>query len=298
MKKKSGYAVITGEPNAGKSTLLNAILGQNLSIVTPKPQTTRYRTPGIYTRGDVQIIFIDTPGILEPKYKLQHFMKKEIDSSLIEADVILLLVDASKYDTADLRELYDSYQKEFSRHKVFCVLNKIDLITNEHVLMIIDDVSKKFSFCEIVPVSAFSGFNVDELIRTIVKYIPEHEFYYGSDTVTTQSERFFVGEIIRESALFLYGEEVPYSVHVEIDEFKEREAGKDFIRASIILEKDSQKKIMIGSGGSMIKKLGEKARKEIEEFLHRPVYLELRVKVSKSWKNDEAFLKRKFNAST
>jgi len=297
MNKKAGYVAIIGEPNSGKSTLLNAILGQNLSIVTPKPQTTRNKIFGIYTNGNVQIIFVDTPGILKPKYELQNFMIMELESSFIEADVILLLIDASKYQEAELQTLNDNYKREFSEHKVICVLNKIDLITKEHVLLIINDVSKKFNFNDIVPISAISAYNVDELIKTIIQYLPDSEFYYSSETITTQSERFFVSEIIREQTLLLYSEEIPYSVYVEIDEFKERENRKDYIRAGVVVEKDSQKKIIIGSGGTMIKKIGERARKKIEEFLGRPVYLELHAKVRKNWKNDESFLKKRFYAA-
>jgi GTP-binding protein Era len=295
MEKRAGYVAIIGKPNSGKSTLMNAILGQQLSIVTPKPQTTRNKIFGIYTDATVQIVFIDTPGILRPKYKLQQFMKKELESSFVEADVILLLLDVSIYDRNELNDLYEQYEKDFSKHKVFCVLNKIDLISKERLLQIIDHVSKsELAPDEIVPVSALSGFNMDELVKTIIKYLPRNEFYFGAEIVATQSERFFVTEIIRKNALKLYGEEIPYSVYVEIEEFKENEFGKDLIRAAIIVEKDSQKMIIIGSGGRMIKKLGEHSRTEIEEFLERRVYLELHVKVRKNWKNNEKFLKRKF----
>lgn len=295
MEKKAGYVAIIGKPNSGKSTLMNEILGQQLSIVTPKPQTTRNKIFGIYTDVNSQIVFMDTPGILRPKYKLHQFMKKELESSFVEADVILLLLDVFIYDRNELNELYEQYKRDFSKHKVFCVLNKIDLITKERLLQIIDDVSKsELAPDEIIPVSALSGFNTDELVKTITKYLPKNEFYFGAEVVATQSERFFVTEIIRKNALKLYGEEIPYSVYVEIEEFKENEFGKDLIRAAIIVEKDSQKIIIIGSGGSMIKKLGERSRTEIESFLGREVYLELHVKVRRNWKNDEKFLKRKF----
>lgn len=298
MPKKSGFVSIIGKPNAGKSTLMNAVIGQNLSIVTPKPQTTRNKIFGIYTRENIQIVFTDTPGILKPKYKLQAFMKKELESSFSEADIIVLIIDVSVYDPEDAEEVIAKYSEEFGKHKIFCVLNKIDLITKEEVLHIINDVSKKFSFDEIIPLSASTGFNVKDFIDIITRYLPEGEFYFDSEIVASQPEKFFVSEIIRAHALKLLKEEVPFSVYVDIDEFKEREKGKDYIRASIILEKDSQKKIVIGRNGSMLKRLGEQSRCEIEEFLGKSVYLELFVKVRKNWKNDEDFLNRKFRVSS
>ena len=298
MGKKAGFVAIVGKPNAGKSTLMNAIMGQTLSIVTPKPQTTRNKIFGIYTKDDAQIIFVDTPGILKPQYKLQVFMKRELESSFLEADIIILIRDASKYDLNDIGEVYEKYKKEFSSHKVFCLLNKIDLLNKEVVLHIIKDVSTNFKFDEIIPLSAAKGFNVDELVRTIINYLPEHEFYFDGDIIASQPEKFFVSELIRAEALKIYEQEVPFSVYVEVDEFKERSKGKDYIRASIILEKDSQKKIVIGRNGLMIKTLGERARAQIEEFLGRKVFLELYVKIRKNWKNDEDFLKRKYIRSS
>jgi GTPase len=295
MNKKAGFVAIVGKPNAGKSTLLNAIIGQNLSIVTPKPQTTRNKIFGIYTKDNIQIIFVDTPGILKPQYKLQVFMKREIESSFLEADIIILICDVSKYDIETIKEVYEKYKQEFKSHKVFCLLNKIDLLNKEVLLHIIKDISQNFKFDEIIPLSASKGFNIDELIGTIAQYLPDNDFYFDSDVIASQPEKFFVSELIRAEALRIYAEEVPFSVYVEVDEFKEREKGKDYIRASIIVEKDSQKKIVIGRNGSMIKSLGERARKHIEDFLGRKVYLELFVKVKKNWKNDEEFLKKKFN---
>jgi GTP-binding protein Era len=297
MEKKAGFVAIVGKPNSGKSTLLNAILGQNLSIVTPKPQTTRNKIFGILTKDNIQIIFVDTPGILKPQYKLQVFMKREIDSSFLEADIILLVTDASRYDTGAVKEVYEKYEREFSGHKCFCILNKIDLRNKEEVLHMIRDISMNFKFDEIIPVSAFKGFNIDDVTGTIIKYLPENEFYFEGDIITSQPEKFFVSELIRAEALRLYKEEIPFSVYVEIEEFKERSKGKDYIRANIILEKDSQKKIVIGRNGTMIKLLGERSRKEIEDFLGKDVFLELFVKVRKNWKNDEEFLKRKFGGS-
>ncbi len=295
MAKKSGFVSIIGKPNAGKSTLLNTIFGQSLSIVTAKPQTTRNKVFGIFTKDDIQIVFVDTPGILKPKYKLQVFMKKELESTFIETDLIVLVYDSSKYDPESLKELYDTYKDEFKTKKSFILLNKIDLLTKEEVLNIISDVAVKYDFNEIIPVSARKNFNIDDFLKTVEKYLPENEFFFDKDIVATQPEKFFVSEIIREFALKFYQEEIPFSVFIDIEEFKERENGKDYIRANVIVEKDSQKGIIIGKGGEMLKKLGEYSRKEIEDFLGRPVFLELFVKVEKNWKNDEKFLKRKFS---
>ncbi len=295
MQKISGFAAIIGTPNAGKSTLLNSILGQNISIVTSKPQTTRNKIFGIYTKDNIQIVFVDTPGILDPKYRLQEFMKKEIDSSFAESDIIILVIDAFKYDSGILKSTYEKYRTEFSAHKLFCVLNKIDLLKKEEVLEMIKEVSDQFKFDEIIPVSATKKFNIDDLISTIARYLPESEFYFEPDAVTSQPEKFFVAEIIRQNVLKQFKDEIPFSVYIDVEEFKEREAGKDYIRASIIVERDSQKAIVIGTSGSKIKSLGESSRREIENFLGRKTYLELFVKVRKDWKNDEDFLKKNFN---
>jgi GTP-binding protein Era len=295
MQKYSGFVPIIGAPNAGKSTLLNSILGQNISIVTAKPQTTRNRITGIYTKDNVQIVFVDTPGILDPKYKLQQFMSREIETSVIESDIILLVIDITKYDRDSFEKMYKKYNREFSEHKLFCVLSKIDLIRKEDVLLVIRDISENFKVDEIIPISASKGFNIDDLLKTIIKVLPENEFFFDSDVLTSQPEKFFVSEIIRQNILRQFQDEIPFSVYIDIEEFIERDNGKDFIRASVIVERDSQKAIIIGESGSKIKKLGEQARKGIEEFLGRPVFLELFVKMRKDWKNDEDFLKKNFN---
>lgn len=295
MQKFSGFVPIIGAPNAGKSTLLNSMLGENISIVTPKPQTTRNRITGIYTKDNIQIVFVDTPGFLEPKYKLQQFMNREIESSVIESDIILFILDITKYDRSSFEKLFNKYNHDLAAHKLFCVLNKIDLIRKEDILLIIKDLSENFKIDEIIPVSAVKGFNIDELLKTIVKYLPENDFYFESDVLTSQPEKFFVSEIIRKNILKLYMDEIPFSVYIDIEEFKERDNGKDFIRASIIVERETQKGIIIGESGLKIKQLGEHARKGIEEFLRRPVYLELFVKMRKDWKNDDEFLKKNFN---
>lgn len=295
MQKFSGFVPIIGAPNAGKSTLLNAILGQKISIVTAKPQTTRNRITGIYTNENVQIVFVDTPGVLDPKYKLQQFMSREIESSVIESDIIILVIDINKYDRESFSTLYNTYNRLYGDHKIFCVINKIDLVRKEQVLPVIKDISENFRIDEIIPVSAVKGFNIEELLKTIIKYLPEGDFYFESDVLTSQPEKFFVAEIIRQNILRQFKDEIPFSVHIDIEEFKEREIGKDFIRASVIVERETQKAIIIGDSGNKIKKLGELSRKAIEEFLDRPVYLELFAKVRKDWKNDEDFLKKNFN---
>lgn len=294
-KTKAGFVNIIGKPNVGKSTLLNSILDFKLSIVTSKPQTTRNSILGIYTKDNVQIVFIDTPGILKPNYQLQTFMIQEIDRSFKDIDLILFLIDVNKFELEEIKEQYNTYHKNFSTNSTICVVNKIDLLKKEEVIVIIDELSKNFPFKEIVPVSARDNFNIDELLKTIISYLPEHKFFYDSDSLTVHKEKFFVSEIIREAALKLYNQEIPYSVWIEIEEYKDAEdKNKVFIKANVLIEKDSQKKIIIGEKGRMIKMLGTKARKEIESFLSRDVYLELFVKVKKDWKNDTKFLKSHF----
>ena len=292
MQKKSGFVTIIGAPNAGKSTLLNALIGENLSIVTSKPQTTRNRIFGILTEGNIQAVFVDIPGILEPKYRLQQYMASEIDDSFEEADLILVIYDTQKDSRGQLKKIVSKYGKSIGEKKSILVLNKIDSIKKEDLLKMLSEVQLLFNFTEIIPVSAKKKFNVVELKKVILNLIPEGEFFYGEDVITSQPEKFFVSEIIRKNLFRMMKEEVPFSVYVMINEFKERDIGKDYINASVIVERESQKSIIIGADGNRIKELGERSRKTIEGFLNREVYLELFVKVSKNWKNDEEFLRK------
>ncbi len=303
MQTKSGYAVILGLPNAGKSTLMNAILGQKLSITTKKPQTTRRKITGIFSGEDFQVIFLDTPGILKPAYLLQEKMLQMIEASIRDADVIVFMLDI-KSDPDGEKTFKDEFlQKLFQKNRkpVILVLSKVDLSTVGEV----QSATKKFEsdknpafasasagrFVKVIPIASPLGYNLNELMQTIVEYLPEHPKYYPDETLTDENERFFVTEIIREKILEQYKEEIPYSCEVIIVDFKEREKGKDFIMAEVIVEKESQKGILIGKNGAAIKKLGEKSRDAIEKFLEHPVFLELRVKVRENWRSDEKSLK-------
>lgn len=289
---KCGYASILGIPNVGKSTLMNSILKTKLSITTSKPQTTRKKILGIYSDEDSQIIFLDTPGIVEPKYLLQKKMVESINSALKEADIIISVVDTNKKTLSNFDETIIPLLKSANKSQVkFLVINKIDLIKKEELLQIIDMLNKKFQFDEIIPVSALTGFNVSELTATIKKYLPVHEPFYPTDILSQEPERFFISEIIREKVFEFYRDEIPYSTEVIIAEYKERENSKDYISAEIIIERESQKKIIIGKGGEALKKVGLRARKDIEKFLGREVFLELRVKVREDWRNDPRMMK-------
>ena len=293
MIHKSGYVAILGLPNAGKSTLLNTLLGQKISITNLKPQTTRKRILGILSEENFQVIFIDTPGILDPAYLLQEKMMDDVRLSGRDADVIVLLLDV-EVDPAGNKALNNSYVKESilkAPVKKILVLNKIDLLPQDRVKIILEHFEKSGKFDEIIPLSALQNFNTQKLLQTIDEYLPEGPKFYPDDIVATQNERFFVTELIRETILEQYSEEVPYSCEVLIEEFKERENSKDYISAEIVVEKDSQKAIIIGKRGAAIKNLGQIARESIEEFLGKDVFLELRVKVRKKWRSSESFLK-------
>ena len=285
---KCGYVCIIGKPNVGKSTLLNSLLSTKISAVTYKPQTTRKRVTAIYNDSDSQIIFFDTPGIFEPNYELQKIMVKTAMQTINEADIILYIIDVKQND---LRLTVLETFKENSK-PILLAINKIDLVHKNSILPLIEKAKDIFPFKEIIPISALRMTNMDELIKTLKTYLPYGEPLYPQDEISSQPERFFVTELIREKIFLQYGEEIPYSTAVYIEEFREAgEKKKDFIRAIILVERDSQKKIIIGKKGKAIKELGVTARKEIEFFLGRPVYLELFVKTKEKWRENPILLK-------
>lgn len=288
----TGYVALVGEPNVGKSTLMNAVLKQKISIVTDKPQTTRHKIVGVLSGENFQIIFLDTPGLISPKYLLHEVMMKFASSALDDADIVLFLVDAEKAK-ARLQESAKVIERAIPiKKKIFLVINKIDCIGKKDVLSIVENFHKEFPFDEILPISALNSFGTDELVAAIVNYLPKHPPFYPPDIISDAPEKFFVSEIIREKIFEQFSEEIPYSATVDIVAFKERTSKKHFISAEIFVERQSQKGILIGKGGAALKKVGERARAEIESFLGHPVFLELHVKVREKWRGSEAWLKR------
>lgn len=290
---KAGYCAIIGRPNSGKSTLLNEIAGTKLSIVTPKAQTTRKRVLGIYSSETTQVVFFDTPGILEPKYEMQSKMMQYVSDSIADADIITLLIDIEKYRTP---ESYFRGAQFKNLHKldkpIIIVINKTDLIHDKKDLLpIISEITEYFNPKAVIPISALRKDNISGYISFLEELMPQSDFLYDPEMLSTQPERFFVSELIRETVFMQFRDEVPYSTEISIVEFKERAFGKWYISADIIVERDSQKAIMIGKQGQKIKKLGERARKEIEAHLEMEIFLELFVKVRKNWRDSNTFLK-------
>ncbi len=294
MSYRSGYVALIGEPNVGKSTLLNALLGQKLSIVTPKPQTTRHKIAGILSGENFQIVFLDTPGLIKPKYALQEVMMSSANEALGDADIIMLIADASDAKSVEVlksSEMISRVLELKGSRPVLLVLNKIDRIGKGEILPMIESLGGAHKFEEIIPVSALKGENLDDLERTIIRYLPEGQPYYPEDHISDRDERFFVSELIREEIFKEYREEVPYSTTVEIEEFRESESErKTYVRAVIYVEKDSQKGIVIGKGGSGLKSIGQRARKQIEKLIGKEIFLELFVKVKDGWRNDRKSL--------
>lgn len=280
---KSGYVAIVGPPNVGKSTLINRVLGQKIAIVSSRPQTTRTRILGIITEPEYQLVFIDTPGIHRPKSTLARTMVQTALDSVREADVILLILDAKAPSPESVTELMLDELRSASMPTIL-VLNKLDLIKKESLLPLIEKYKGLYDFKAIVPVSALTGENLDRLLNEILNYTPEGEPYFPPETITDQQERFIAGEIIREKIFHFTGQEIPYAATIIIDEFKEvPEKQMISISATILVEKPSQKGIMIGRGGNLLKKIGEAARKDLEVMLDSKVFLRLWVKVQKDW---------------
>jgi GTPase len=288
---KAGYVAIVGEPNVGKSTLLNALLNQKLSIVSARPQTTRQRVLGILSSDEFQIVFLDTPGLLQPKYLLHEKMVQSANLALQDADVVLLLTEASR--GTELPAVVEQAAASVAgEKKLLLVINKVDTVQRQAVLPTIEHFARSGKFSDIVPISALKGENLADLQKTIVQYLPEHPPFYPADAVSEQPERFFAAELIREKIFELFREEVPYSTAVQIIDFKERDEGKTYINADIIVERDSQKGILIGKGGTALKRIGQRARVDIEQMVGRPVFLDLHVKVREKWRENETLLKR------
>lgn len=285
---KSGFVTLIGRPNVGKSTLMNHIIGQKIAITSNKPQTTRNRIQTVYTTEDMQIVFVDTPGIHKAKNRLGDYMVNIAERTLNEVDVILWLVEPSTFIGAGERHIIAQLKK--TKTPVILVINKTDTVKREEVLKFIDTYRKEFDFMEIVPVSALKGENTDVLLECVKKYIPYGPAFYDEDTVTDQPERQIVAELIREKALRLLSDEIPHGIAVTIENMKYRKKLVD-IEATIICERDSHKGIIIGKQGVMLKKIGSQARPEIEDLLETHVNLQLWVKVKKDWRDSDFLLK-------
>lgn len=286
-KHKSGFVNIVGNPNVGKSTLMNALVGERISIITSKAQTTRHRITGIVNGDDYQIVFSDTPGVLKPKYKLQESMLNFSASALIDADVLLYITD-----TVEKIDKHADFIAKVQRLDipVLVLINKIDLSDPKRLEAQVNDLHELLPKAEILPMSALHRFNVDNLLKRIIELLPESPPYFGKDALTDKPTRFFVSEIIREKILLYYQKEIPYSVEVVVESYKE-EKTKVNIQAVIIVERDTQKGIIIGHGGAALKKVGTEARRDIEKFIEQKVNLELFVKVEKDWRNHDNNLK-------
>lgn len=287
---RAGYVAIVGEPNVGKSTLMNALLKQKISIVTEKPQTTRQRVLGILSTDDAQIVFLDTPGLIKPKYLLHEKMLNSAESALRDADVILVMTDV-KRGTHLPREVEEIAIQKYSDKARILVINKVDTVYKPTILPTIAEFSNRGTFREVIPISALKDQNLDDLLKTVKGYLPLHPPFYPTDIVSDSPEKFFVAELIREKVFEQFSEEVPYSTAVEIREYREQEEGKTYIDADIIVERESQKGILIGSKGEALKNVGQAARKEIEEFIQHEVYLSLHVKVREHWREKEELLR-------
>lgn len=285
---KAGFVNIIGYPNVGKSTLMNSMVGEKLSIITSKAQTTRHRIMGIVNGDDFQIVYSDTPGIVKnPSYKMHQFMNLYINSALKDADILLLMTEP-EYEFAE-QDIIDKFNK--SSIPVIVVINKIDLSNQKAIMDDIEAWNTKMPKAEVIPVSAVNNFNIEKLFDSIIHYLPEHEAFYPKDELTDKSVRFFISEIIREKILLNYKKEIPYAAEVAIDQYKEEDR---LVRISAIIyvTRETQKAIILGHQGNAIKKTATAARLDIEDFIGKKVFLEITVKVSKDWRDNENTLKR------
>jgi GTP-binding protein Era len=288
-KFRSGFVAIIGRPNVGKSTLMNHLIGQKIAIMSDKPQTTRNKIHGVYTTDTSQIVFLDTPGIHKPQSKLGDYMMKTAEGALKEVEAVLFLIDVADGLGGGDRFIIEQLKKVDT--PVFLVMNKIDKVQPEQLLSIITQYKDLYPFAEIVPISALQGNNVETLLAQIQKYLPEGPQYYPADQVTDHPEQFVVSELIREKILHMTREEIPHSIAVGIEDMRVQENGVVYIGAVIFVERDSQKGIIIGKKGALLKEVGKQARRDIEALLGSRTFLELWVKVKKDWRNQERVLK-------
>ena len=286
---KSGFAAVIGRPNVGKSTLINALIGQKIAIMSDKPQTTRSRILCILTEEDAQIIFLDTPGVHKPKHKLGDYMAKATEGALHGVDVVVFVVDVTEKMGAG--EQYILKQLANVRVPVLLAVNKVDCIPREESLPVIANYAKAYDFAGIVPISAREGENLEGLLAEIKKYLPEGPQYYPADMVTDQPERLIVAELVREKVLELTRDEIPHAVAVDIEEMTTRAKGDVYIRAVIYVERESQKGIVIGARGALLRTIGQRARADVETLLGSKVYLDLWVKTRKDWRNRASALR-------
>lgn len=285
---KSGFVAIIGRPNVGKSTFMNKVIGQKIAIMSDKAQTTRNKIQGVLTEKDAQIVFIDTPGIHKPKHRLGDFMVKIAENTLNEVDAVLFMIDAKEgYGRGD-QYILDRLQEV--KKPIFLIINKIDLIHPDDLFPLIDQYKEKCEFEEIIPISALAGNNVTYLVNILKERLPEGPQYYPSDQVTDHPERFIITEFIREKVLELTREEIPHSIAVVLENIEKRDSNAIFIQATIITERSTQKGILIGKQGSMLKNIGKNARIDIEALLGTKVFLELWVRVKKDWRNKQSQL--------
>ncbi len=288
-KYRSGFVAIIGRPNVGKSTLMNQVIGQKVAIMSDKPQTTRNKIHGVYTTDKAQIVFLDTPGIHKPKSRLGDYMMKAAESTLREVEAILFLIDVTEELGGGDRYIIEQLKKVDT--PVILVMNKIDQVHPERLLPVMAAYKQLYDFAEIIPISAMHGNNVSTLLDELVKYLPEGPQYYPPDQVTDHPEQFICAELIREKILHLTREEVPHSIAVIIEDMRVEDNGVVHISAVIYVERDSQKGIIIGKNGSLLKEIGKRAREDIEALLGSRIFLEMWVKVKKDWRNQERFLK-------